>query len=78
MTPDQKIDKIYDMVFDMKTEVAKSIVHQETHAEKLAEHSVEIKTLNEYKNKAVGKNAVISVVSGGVFGAIMAWVGKHF
>lgn len=55
MTPDQKIDKIYDMCFKMNTEIAKSLVHQENHAQKLIEHETKIGVLNDYKNTSIGK-----------------------
>lgn len=77
MSPDQKLDKIYDIVFDMKTEIAKSIVHQENHAKEILLHSQEISNLKDYKNKDIGKNTVISIFSGSIFGGIVGWIVKH-
>ena len=77
MTLEQKLDKILDSTTEMKVELAKSIVHQENHAKQLLLHSKDLGDLKEYKNNSTGRNAVISVVSGGVFGGIMAWIGKH-
>lgn len=78
MTPDQKLDKIYDIVFDMKTEIAKSIVHQENHAKSLTTHEAKIILLEADRNQGKGKRAVTTIgVSALVSGAI-AWVVKHF
>lgn len=78
MSPDAKIDKIYDMVFDMKTEIAKSIVHQENHAKALTVHEAKLIVLEEDRNQGKGRRAVATIgISAAISGAI-AWLTKHF
>lgn len=78
MNPEQKIDKILDNITDIKIELAKYLVHQEEHKIKLLKHEEAIKLIEEYRNKIIGKTAILSILISTLFGLFGAWILKHF
>lgn len=68
---------ILNNVTEIKVTLAKFLVHQEQHAEKIK--SLEEKTiiLDAYRNNIIGKNIIISIVGGTIFGGLSAFIIRH-
>jgi hypothetical protein len=77
MTQEAKIDKIFEMVHAQNIDLQKVLVQHEQHRKELDIHTLDLKTLNEYRNQNIGKTTVLSVVFAAIGSGLVALI-KHF
>lgn len=77
MTPDQKLDAIYNKVNAIEVNLAVAVTYQKVHDEKIKKHEDKIEVLEATRNQSIGKKTLLSLLFGSIGGAIVAAV-KHF
>ncbi len=77
MTPDQKLDAIFNKVSSLETKLEVSIAYQKVQENRINKHEQKVEVLEANRNIDIGKKTVWSLIAGTVGAGIVALI-KHF